>query len=322
MHIRNLIFFLVFVTCGVLIAMFSVPSIHNQLGSDFVRTELILKTLKDKESPPDLVLFGNSILMNGIDGQLLSKISGGTKVYNLSSSGQNLYESSLYYQEVPAGVKMVVQFVQAELLSDFPKNRFDDRVARNFYLYGYRPRPETYRLLGDSLLNYFKEPFYEIYADSRAIVSTSINQSFRRVLRKDLNLRALATEIYYPYTYTTRLDSATYFRRIQVNSPPELMTTYQVSPEAVAVLNKMKDYFSDRGIEYKVVVFPINPDLSNFSDRYKSEAENILTNLTTTKFDLISMINLLNADEFIDHVHPTPEGAKKMTQAFAEKIYR
>lgn len=47
------------------------PYFFRMLPNDYVRTNLILNTLKDTVMIPEVVIFGNSRGMSGVDGYLL-----------------------------------------------------------------------------------------------------------------------------------------------------------------------------------------------------------------------------------------------------------
>lgn len=85
---------------GILLFLFNqiTPYLYRLLPNDYVRTRLIWSTLNNPEERPDLVILGNSRGMSGVNGyKLEAELRGNPCVYNLTSTGQRLSESALYY---------------------------------------------------------------------------------------------------------------------------------------------------------------------------------------------------------------------------------
>ena len=91
-----------------------VPALRK-IPNDLQRTSVILRALKSRR--PAVVVFGDSVIMNGVDAAIISaQLPGSPQVLNLSSTGQTLAESYLYYQELPRSVQTVVQAVRVPYL--------------------------------------------------------------------------------------------------------------------------------------------------------------------------------------------------------------
>ena len=104
---------------GILLFLFNqiTPYLYRLLPNDYVRTRLIWSTLNNPEERPDLVILGNSRGMSGVNGyKLEAELRGNPCVYNLTSTGQRLSESALYYSYLPSSVQVVVQCVDLDQL--------------------------------------------------------------------------------------------------------------------------------------------------------------------------------------------------------------
>ena len=111
-QIKSMIRFLLFL--GILLFLFNqiTPYLYRLLPNDYVRTRLIWSTLNNPEERPDLVILGNSRGMSGVNGyKLEAELRGNPCVYNLTSTGQRLSESALYYSYLPSSVQVVVQWI-------------------------------------------------------------------------------------------------------------------------------------------------------------------------------------------------------------------
>jgi len=96
---------------GILLAHFCMPTLFRALPTDMSRTAVILDALDESPLHPEVCVLGNSIVMNGVDTRQLSEaLPGRPEAWNLSSSGQSLFESFLLYQELPESVMQVVQW--------------------------------------------------------------------------------------------------------------------------------------------------------------------------------------------------------------------
>lgn len=297
------------------------PVIYRTLPSDYERTKLILTSLSaDQDSNPDILLFGNSILMSGIDARLLSQqLPESPLAYNLSSSGQTLTESMLFYELLPSSVTRVVQFIRAEQLTQEPQ-ALSDETAGNLFMYGYSPGPVTRTLLSEEHLHYFNKPQWKANYDARTIIPNSINRSIRGLLRKDLNLESVGKELYFPSVYQNRLGEQQYSKMITRFNPEQPIERFIPNESVIESLKEAAIILQKRNIQYIVVIHPINPGLSNFTTQYRAEVEQFIQLQQGQSTQWISSISMLDEIDFVDHWHVTREGAAKLTKQVAAKI--
>jgi hypothetical protein len=106
---KDLFSLLCTIVITILLCNFATPFLYYKFGGTH-RTSIILDKLHDKQFLPDMIVFGSSKAMMGIDGYQMTKELG-VEVYNFSSTGQPPIESSLYYGLLPNSVKTIVQII-------------------------------------------------------------------------------------------------------------------------------------------------------------------------------------------------------------------
>ena len=105
------------IALGLALCLAAMPALFGVLPSDLWRTGHLLRALEGDAASPEIVVLGNSVVMAGIDARQLSEgLAGRPLVYNLASGAQAPAESFLYYQELPPGVRVIVQVVSADAL--------------------------------------------------------------------------------------------------------------------------------------------------------------------------------------------------------------
>ena len=112
-YAKDFFLLLVAVMSTVLVCNWLTPTLYDNFGG-IHRTGLILDKLKDPTFSPDMIIFGSSKSMMGLDGYQMTKDLG-IDVYNFSSPSQSPLESSLYYAILPPSVKSVVQIIEAPI---------------------------------------------------------------------------------------------------------------------------------------------------------------------------------------------------------------
>ncbi len=101
------------VMLGAALAWLVSPTLFRALPTDLTRTRVLLDALGDPQAgAPRIVSFGSSVGMAALDMQTIAaQLPGEPLSWNLSSTGQALAESYLYYQELPDSVSTVIQMV-------------------------------------------------------------------------------------------------------------------------------------------------------------------------------------------------------------------
>ena len=308
------------ISAGLLAALLATPYLYRALPSDFERTALIINTLNNPSGDPEVILFGNSILMSGIDALTLrDNLAGEPLTFNLSSTGQQLTESILYYEMLPPNVTTVVQFIRAEQTSR-PPDSLSDIIAGNLRMYGYEPGPSTKALMPAKMLSYFDASWWKANFDARVIVPNSINRSMRSLLRKDLDLAGVAEELYFPNVYESKLNEQEYAKLVARYNPTNALNTFTPDKATLSLLKKAASSLSERNIRFVVVIYPINPRLNNFTNAYRNGIGQFVKSDVKGSLDIIDLSGAVRAADFIDHWHISRDGAVKLSKKLATKL--
>ncbi len=285
------------------------PYFYYRLNTDFKRTKFIVKALNSEESPMTL-LFGNSILMSGINAKILSNNSSENLIYNLATSGQSLKESFLFYTKVPSSVKAVYQFVMVGQL-EHSIAPLSENIIRNLIMSDYHFDSKKDTLLPADETTYFLKNNILINYQARTVFLNSYNHMFRKLMRKDLLIDSNTENLFYPFLYTQKLDEKTYHKVIEKYNPRSPQISFHPDSNTIKYLIKANTYFQKRGITYYVVLYPLNPDLSNITLNYKTDAMQKLSAVQQVHF--INCMDILGNESFVDQFHMNNEGAIKFS---------
>jgi hypothetical protein len=302
---------------AVILADISTPFLYRLLPSDFRRTQIILQALQQKTSP-QTVLFGNSVLMTGVDASQLSASLHNQLIYNLGSSNQSLKEAFLFYPRLPASVTRVVQFVNAKDLS-YPIQPLPEQTLRNFRMYAYEPDTSLYELIDSTELSYLYKSKWLVYLDARSILINSFNRQFRKYLRNDLQIDGAVENLFFPYLYTQQLPPEQYRNDIARNNPRSPLYSYTPDTKTLELLVRAKRYLAQRNISLVIALYPLNPDRFNYTRQYADDAFRKL-NAEGEGLTIINGLNVLQPGDFIDHLHPNKQGARKLTAYLANQL--
>lgn len=297
---------LILLLIGAFVALVSVPFLFRFFPSDFKRTELILDKLEFGNA--NLVSFGNSISMSALDTRVIEKNTFIRPAYNFSSTGQGLRESALFYQNLPSEIRYVIQFISIDELIELQSLK--KPTIRSFILCGYNIESITSTFLQSETNIYFKKPKFKIYLDSRNILTDFINTKVRQLVREDLQLDKIDKELYYPNPYTKRINPKAYNKNIERFNPKQQQIKFSPDKNTISLIRKLDSYLRKKSsIEFVLALSPINPDLYNYSGKYKKEIFEVLSkNLKEIK--IIDLTQILDDKHFVDHFHVSPSGAK------------
>jgi hypothetical protein len=290
------------------------PYFYRTFPSDYSRHSAIERGL-NFINPPDVIIFGDSRAMFGLNGNVVAnELNLDTNsVFNLASPRQHIYESSCYYSKVNSNVKAVIQCVGPDFFNSNEKEELSDEKCISMHLSGYQ---------SDTLSKYFAPNstkfFYSnsLYKQFRGIeYFNNYLFSFMRLHmdneKFDENKRKSLT---FPHIYT-ELRSAKY--PVQKFSCKDLK--YKSLPKTqLALIKKAKAYFNQKGIQYFLVIMPINPDQCATADKeiHKLVYE-LLPSTNTEVFDYASKFQ---SADFYDLIHLNKNGANRASILLAEKL--
>jgi hypothetical protein len=133
-----------------------------------------------------------------------------------------------------------------------------------------------------------------------------------------LLLSETETDIFHPRTYTRHMDEGKLRLMLKQQNPPQPVDTLVVDPEVRAIFRRAADYLSARGIEYILVLDPLQPLLENYRAGYRqglTDASRSLGGL-----DVLDLSGVLPAEYFVDQLHPDANGARVVTARMARYL--
>ena len=310
---------------GIVVAILLAPTVFKAVPTDLARTNVLLTTLSSGEHQPKYVVFGNSVVMQGIDTRILSKYMQGEPVgYNLSSTGQNLLESALYYQELPDSVDTIVQVVYPKLL--MAAEMINLQKYNAMYMFGYRPDEETRQMMYEVYVskpeNLLGRSTVDQYFISRWAARQTIDTAVRNRVRSDMTLDAARNDLFFP---SSRGDAMTPAKleldliRASATIREKPFTIYQ-SPERQ--IQAMADFAKRTGRRFVLISSPLHPEAQKYEDpAFRADANAWFKEFARRNDILyIDTINYLPADLFIDGLHPSEQGAEILSRHIGEQL--
>ena len=239
------------------------PYLYNKLGGAH-RTTLILDKLHDEHFSPDMIVFGSSKAMMGIDGYQMTKELG-VEVYNFSSTGQSPLESSLYYGFLPNSVKTVVQIIYAPLKTNGDVAGKGKKLPKNvgicFAMGGYELSEDIKRINSDVDLSTLEKPKFLQNIDARGSIFIPGLTDF--LLPRD---KEAAIDLKFCNSYLTPKHQM-YERTIdQEMKKTHIGKSIEIDRDAVKILNNYAIFLKEKNITMIAVLMPSNPDVKEFSE--------------------------------------------------------
>ncbi len=238
------------------------PWLYRHIENDRTRTTVMLNKLKDPAFKPDIIVFGSSKSMMGVNGYQMTKELG-QDVYNFSSTGQPPVESSLYYAMLPSSVKMVVQIIyppvnKVDATEAEPK--FGKNIATAFLMGGYHLTQDIKEINRNIDLSELEKGQLMTNFDARGAIIVPALTTLLIPRNK-----AASSDLKFCNPYLT-LRHAMYERTIEQgrNTHPEQDIT--IDTAALETLEGYAQYLGRKGIKMIVVLMPCNPDTQAFTE--------------------------------------------------------
>ena len=307
---------------GIALAFAVMPWAFRHSPTDTTRVGFLLETLSQARDDPAVVVFGNSIMMSGIDArQLGDELPGNPVSWNCASTGQTLAESFLLTQSLSEDHPRLLVYsfpLATEHGSPLPLVKWNA-----YYMYGFRPKPETVEILGDAygpdITAEITRPHHvELFAARWAIRQLPDTQ-LRTMLRRDLNLARSERELLHPQRYQHAV-APDVFRRLLENRLAEVDGIETPIYPGVVKLARSIDAAAAR--QQRRLVFlvpPVHPrEMELHGDRYRAAVRDFEKTFSGTR--VVDASRVLVESQFIDMLHPTNEGAEVLTHFLAERI--
>lgn len=304
--IYSVIILLVVSSGIILLLSFAQPFIYQKFPSDNDRHLVIMDVLEQNRGNANILVFGDSRTMYGVDTRIIKDVLNlPYEVFNLASTGQNIYESSYFYGLLGGNTKLVIQCTSPDFFSMDMDHHLSTEKALSMYMSGYRINKSTRSLIGNYNEIFDSNRFIN-YLKSRSVVRSYIHSNILRPLLDDeiFDMEAKYSH-YFPHVHTANQHPDYPFYPYSCDGYKS-----KEKPESqLLFLKDVKTFFESKGIEYLIVLMPVNPDQCKecYEDfrQYKKTIE---------KFTNIKVINLtdiiLESQYFYDAMHPNVEGAK------------
>lgn len=309
-QIKRIFFFLLFIVVLMVGLNGVTPYFFRMLPNDYARTKLILNTIKDPEQVPEIVIFGNSRGMSGVDGYMLEKeLSDHPVVYSFTSTGQMLSESALYYSSLPSSVKTVIQCLDIDVLSKPVDMDIPNQVA--LHMYGYKMDDRTKLLVPGLYDELSKSDWYYNYK-ARNCLFSGFSFVLRNLLDDDAPESSIDNELRYPAAQASYRNEAVYQRGLDEQNKQNKFEAYRITHEWKRLIEESYSFFKAKNIRYYLVLMPYNPDIISAKKTEKQKAlQSYIKELGYIPY--IDCFDLLEASDFYDAIHPNDKGAKKIT---------
>lgn len=296
-------------TVGVLLLL--QPVAYRSFSSDFDRHLTVQQIISELQHDSEVkgIVFGDSRAMFGLDTKTLAEyaqLSTNEKIYNASSVGQGLYESSYYYPLVKDSIQWVAQCFSISYLNKDIPYKIDDGKNISMFLSGYKLNDETRDFMGEYDPFFDRLPLLNLL-ECRTYFSTYVHNGIRPFLDDEKFDREKMHSLYFPHIYTEpqhpnypngKYDCSRYCRESEPVSQ-------------LALLKKAASYFHDKGTNYIVILMPVNKDAcaecQQDFERYKALLESI------PHLRILDLTNLLERDQFYDLIHANTIGAEIVT---------
>jgi len=305
---------LIAITSGiVLLLSFAQPFLYHKFPSDNDRHIVIMDVLEKNKENAKVVVFGDSRTMYGVDTRIIRDVSGfSCEVFNLASTGQNIYESSYFYGLLDSNTKAVIQCTSPEIFSENIEHNLSAEKALSMYLSGYRVNESTRSLIenynaifdGNKFINYLK---------SRSVVRSYIHSNILRPLLDDeIFDKDAKYSQYFPHVHPAKQHPDYPFYPYSCDKYKS-----KEKPEAqLSFLADVKEFFESEGIEYTIVLMPVNPDQCKDCYEDFKYYEKIIEEFTDIRVVNLSDF-ILESQYFYDAMHPNLEGAKIISSEIA-----
>lgn len=322
---RRFLVMLAAILAGVGTGLAVLPTLFRSVSTDLDRYAIVLDKLHENEADVSTIVFGNSVVMNGIDARRLAERAPAvTRAYNFSTTGQSTTESYLLHQELGSNVRSVVQLVPVtDVLRALP---IDPNKYNALYMYGFRATPETRAFLtglyGDEIDSSLGASDLEQRFRARWALRQFVDTGIRELARTDLDLERARVDLYYPSPYTKRVREAIRTKLIGDEIGRWPPGPLELRPEKVATLREMARLAQASGRELLFLLPPIQPEVRRRID--PSYPRVFVDVLASIRDDYgarwVDATDLLPDDEYVDHVHPTAQGARELTDLVARSL--
>jgi hypothetical protein len=310
---------------GVATAFALMPTVFRNAPTDLSRIGVLLDALRDPAERPEVVVFGNSVMMSGIDAaQLGDELPGRPLAWNLASTGQTLVESALLAQELRESARIVIYTTQLRPNADgIPLN---PQKGNSYYLYGFRPNDELLqalsRIYGAGVMKPLTRSHLAQLFEARWVVRQLLDTQMRLLLRSDLMLGRAETDLFHPQSYSVPIAPEKLKRFLDIQMSALSKGSAAVSERDRELARTLAKWASRAGRISIFVIPPVHPTLlAAHGSAFAHAVEEFSLALGDSPDTIvIDATAALESSHFIDEHHPNDAGARILTTLVARRI--
>ncbi len=321
----RLVLLILSLLAGVVTALTLMPKMFRVIPTDISRIGVLLEAMRDPGERPKIVVFGNSVVMSGIDAaQLTAELPRHPLAWNLASTGQTLVESSLLTQEIPASTRVVVYTTPLRPRS--PEVALHSQKNNAFWMYGFRANAETRATLSqiygtpvENLLN--RSRFSQIF-QARWALRQLLDTQLRILLRRDLTLANAETDLFHPQRYAVPISQDLLERFLEKKLTALAGSPAGVPEEDRELVRTLAQLGAREGRHTVLLIPPVHPALlAEHADSFARGADAFERAVADSPGTVVvDASRILGASDFIDTHHPTNEGAVLLTRRLSRHI--
>ena len=291
------------------------PFLYKKMPSDFNRHLVVYNALTDHKVDKEIVFFGDSRCMFGVNTKKVKEqIGTDSEVINISSVGQSIYESSYYYDMVDSSTtKVVVQCMNAGFFSKDIEFKLQDSKAISMFLSGYRKEDINKELL-PHYHSFFDQSEFACLLDSRVSIRTYIHNLIRPLFDKEKFDESKRMSLYFPHIYISP-------KHYKYPSEKYSCKEYAYLEEPIHQYEFVKecdDFFKKKGIDFYMVIMPLNPDLCKDSYDKIQHVNDVLQKKYGLK--TLNIASMLSPEFYYDALHANKAGAELITKEIADYL--
>ena len=308
---------------GAGVALALMPAIFRSTPTDLSRIGTVLETLRASEEAPRVVALGDSVVMSGVEGRVLRQaLPGEPLAWNLASTGQALPESYLITQALPDSVETVLYGLRLRPRGE--EGVLEPQKQNAFHMFGFRPSEHTREVLAsiypetESL--FARSHLRQLFA-SRWVVRQLADTRLRMLLRRDLAHASAALDLLHPQLYAEPVAAPVLegllARRLEGFQQSEI----DVAERTAALARVIAAEAAERGRRTVFLLLPVHPRLRDPAVvPWTLDGAFDFSEESVPHARVLDLSTALEAEDFIDHVHPTNAGARKLTLRIAELL--
>lgn len=297
------------------------PYVYKLFPNDYSRIGIILDALKTRTVTPEIVVFGNSKAMSGVDANMIQEhLSGNPETYNFSSVGQSIGESLLFYPMLPDDTKAVIQCFKLE---EFTQPLVFNEPAIIALKMGKYPMNEDIKqLLPKTFWEKLDKPDVYYNFKSRQTVSSGLIRFLRLHLDEDAPDSGILDDLKFPYLFPSDIDKAPNYQTvIQMLEKEDYSWAddFSISEECKDLLIKANDYLERKNVKLYIAIISHAPDVKGLSsEKQEKIIGKLQEELPQLKF--IDCRKSLTSDDFYDPLHPNKKGAEKISTIISTAV--